>query len=296
MKSVLVAAVTALAVSLLGGCVVVDSQGHLIREEKRFTVSGTPELHLTTYDGPIEIRSGDDARTVVVEIEKRGPTREALDDVRVETKQDGNRVDVEVRKPAHEVVFLGIGHISPSASLIVTMPREGNIVAKSGDGSIRIDHIRGRLELRTGDGSVRGNEIAGQVTVATGDGSVTLDSTDGDLDVDTGDGSVRAEGKLTTVKLHTGDGSITLRAEDGSAMKEDWSLTTGDGGVTVTLPSGFGAELDARTEGGTVRSEFRTESDRDGESTKRSLRGRIGSGGKTLKIRTGDGSIRLKSS
>ncbi|HEX6465454.1 MAG TPA: DUF4097 family beta strand repeat-containing protein [Vicinamibacterales bacterium] len=295
MKSVLAAAVAVSAGSLLCGCVVVDSQSHITREEKRFTVSGSPDLHLTTYDGPIEIRSGDDARTVVVEIEKRGPTKEALEDVRVETKQNGNRIDVEVRKPAHEVVFLGIGHISPSASLIVTMPREGNIVAKSGDGSIRIDHIRGRLELRTGDGSVRGNEIGGQVTVATGDGSVTLDSTDGELDVDTGDGSVRAEGKLTVVKLHTGDGSITLRAEDGSEMKEDWSISTGDGGVAVSLPSRFGAELDAHSEGGTVRSEFHTDTDRDGESTKRALRGRIGSGGKTLKIRTGDGSIRLKS-
>jgi hypothetical protein len=97
------------------------------------------------------------------------------------------------------------------------------------------------------------------------------------------------------VKLHTGDGSVTLRAEDGSAMKDDWSINTGDGGVSVALPSGFGAELDARSDGGSVTSEFHVDSDQGGESEKRILRGRIGSGGKTLKIRSGDGSIRLKS-
>jgi DUF4097 and DUF4098 domain-containing protein YvlB len=187
--------------------------------------------------------------------------------------------------------------MTPNAKLIVTMPREGNIIAKSGDGSIRVDRIRGRLDLRTGDGGVHGNEIAGQISVATGDGSVTLDSTDGDLEVETGDGSVRAEGKLTTVRLHTGDGSVTLRAESGSAMKDDWSITTGDGGVNVSLPSDFSAELDAHSGGGSVRSEFRTDRDSgDRDSDSHGLRAKIGSGGKTLKIRTSDGSIRIKNS
>jgi len=290
MKAILSAVVGLSAGTLLAGCVVVDSQGHINREEKRFTVSGAPELHLTTYDGPIEIHSGEDSKTVLVEIEKRGPTKEALETVRVDTKQEGNRIDVEVRKPEREVVFLGIGHMTPSAKLIVTMPREGNIFAKSGDGSIRIDRVRGRLELRTGDGSIRGNEIAGQIA-----------SAEGDLDVDTGDGSVRVEGKLSGVRLHTGDGSVTLRAESGSAMKDEWSITTGDGGVNVSLPSDFGADLDAHSSGGTIRSEFRTDPDsedrdKDRESRRHTLRGKIGSGGKALKIRTGDGSIRIKSS
>src|SRR5262245_58356903 len=133
MKTVLPAAALAATVSL-GGCVVVDSQGHITREEKRFTVSGPPELKLTTYDGAIEIRSGDDAKTVVVEIERRGPTREAVEDVKVDAKQEGNRIAVEVRKPEHDVIFFGIGHLVPNAKLIVTMPREGNVLAKSGDG------------------------------------------------------------------------------------------------------------------------------------------------------------------
>jgi hypothetical protein len=297
MKSVLSAAAVVVAAPLLGGCVVVDSQGHIAREEKRFTVSGTPELHLTTYDGAIEIRSNDDTKTVLVEIEKHAPTREALDDLKIDTTQDGNRIDVEVRKPQHEVAFFGIGHFSSNAKLIVTMPRDGNIVARSGDGSIHIERVHGRLELRTSDGSVRGNEVAGEITVGTGDGSVTLDATDGDLDVDTGDGSVRVEGKLSGVKLHTGDGSVTLRAESGSAMKGDWSISTGDGGVNVALPSDFGAELDAHSSGGSVRSEFKTEGGSgEDERDRHTIRGKIGSGGKMLKIRTGDGSIRLKSS
>src|SRR5688572_7456374 len=77
MKSVL--PTVALAASLpicLAGCVVVDTQGHIAREEKRFTVTGLPELRLTTFDGAIEIRAGE-GKSVVVEVEKRGPTPQA---------------------------------------------------------------------------------------------------------------------------------------------------------------------------------------------------------------------------
>ena len=306
MKSVLptLALATALPFSL-AGCVVVDSQSHITREEKRFTVSGTPDLRLITFDGAIEIRSGE-ARQVVVEIEKRGATREALDELRIETKQDGDRIQVEVKKPSHEVVVfgVGVGRISPTAKLIVTMPREGNLYAKSGDGSIRVEHVQGRLELKTGDGSIRAIGIGGQRTLATGDGSVTLEDVAGDLDVDTGDGSVSVAGKLTTVKLHTGDGSITFRAAPGTAMKSDWSMTTGDGGVAVYLPSDFGAELDAHTGDGSIRNELglKAEAEADGDPERdrdrdrRSLKGKLGAGGKLLRIRTGDGSIRLKTS
>jgi hypothetical protein len=299
MKSVL--PTVALAVALpfsLAGCVVVDSQGHIAREEKRFTVTGTPELHLTTFDGAIEIRSGD-TKAIVVEIEKRGPTQEAIDQLKIETKQDGNRVEIEVKKPAREIVFFGVGHMSPTAKLIVTMPPEGNVVARSGDGSIRIEHVHGQLQLRTGDGSIRGTDIGGQLTLATGDGSVTLEDVDGDLDVDTGDGSVSVAGKLTIAKLHTGDGSITFRAASGTSMKDDWSMTTGDGGIALYLPSDFAAQLDAHTGDGSIRSELSMTTDGDDgdrERARRTLKGKIGAGGRLLRIRTGDGSIRIKSS
>jgi len=296
MKSVLPAAILTVTLPLtLGGCVVVDSQGHITQEERRFAVSGAPELRLTTFDGAIEIRSGE-TNAVVIKIEKRGPTKEALDKLTVESKQNGNTIEVSVKRPAGEIVVLGIGRMSPTAKLIVTMPRDGNVYARSGDGSIRVERVRGHLELRTGDGSIRGTDIGGKMVLVTGDGSVTIDEAEGDLDIDTGDGSVSVAGKLDVVKVHTGDGSITFRAEPGTSMKDDWSMTTGDGGVSVYLPSDFAAELDAHTGDGAIRNELDIERSGGDERARRTLKGRLGSGGRTLRIRTGDGSVRLKSS
>jgi DUF4097 and DUF4098 domain-containing protein YvlB len=294
MKSVLSAGVCFLAATLTSACVAVDSQGHIVREEKRFTVSGTPELRLTTFDGAIDIRPGDSG-DVIVEIEKRGPTKETVERLQVEAKQEGNRVEVEVKRPKEDDGFFGIGHhMSPTAKLIVTMPKEGNVVARSGDGAIRIEGVRGHLELRTSDGSIRAREIGGDMLLETHDGSVVLDGVTGDLDLTTGDGSVTVSGKPGALRLKTGDGSITLRAETGTVMKDDWSVSTGDGGVTLYLPSGFSAEIDAHTGDGSIRSELDVSAGDSGEDERRTLRGRIGSGGKLLKVRTSDGSIRLK--
>lgn len=295
MKSVLSAAVAAAVLPLaLGGCVVVDSQGRLAHEEKRFAVTGTPEIKLTTFDGSIEVRSAD-TKDVLVEIEKRGPTQEAIDELKIEMKQDGDRIEVEVKRPATTVGIVGLGRVSPQARLTVTMPRNGTVVARSGDGGITVHGVTGRLELRTGDGSVRASDVHGPMTIVTGDGAVTIDNSEGDVDIDTGDGSVSVAGKLGIVKVHTGDGSITFRAEPGSSMKGDWSMTTGDGGVAVYLPPDFDADLDAHTGDGGIRSDLKVDAENH-DSNRRTLRGKIGGGGKLLKIRTGDGSIRLKES
>ena len=154
--------------------------------------------------------------------------------------------------------------------------------------------------------------MSGELTLHTGDGSVHVDNAAGTLDVDTGDGSVEVSGDLSAVKLHTGDGSIVYRASDSTAMTDDWSFTTGDGSVTLYLPQDFSAELDARTSDGGIRNDLRVgpvRAEADGtapaargrrqehdESSRRALRAQLGNGGKVLKIRTGDGSIRLRAS
>ncbi|HXW05192.1 MAG TPA: DUF4097 family beta strand repeat-containing protein, partial [Vicinamibacterales bacterium] len=106
-------------------------------------------------------------------------------------------------------------------------------------------------------------------------------------------------GRLEALKLHTRDGSIVYRAEPASRMAEDWEITTGDGGITLYLPERFGAELDAHTGDGAIRNDLdliAAGESQDRERDRRTLKGRLGDGGKRLRIRTGDGTIRLRRS
>ena len=296
--SVLTGALLA-AAALGSACVVsVDSQGQIVREEKRYSVTGTPELRLTTFDGSIEIQAWDKPE-VAIDIEKRGPTKEAVDALEIKSTQSGNRIELEVKRPREES-FSGFGfHHSASARLIVSVPRDVNVFARSGDGSIRVEGVSGRLELRTGDGGIRASDVSGELILNTGDGSITVDGARGRLELDTGDGGVNVAGRLTSVKLHTGDGSIVYRADAGTEMSDNWEITTGDGGVTLYLPTGFGAELDAHTGDGSIRNDLdvsRTIDPENHDEARRTLRGRLGTGGMQIKVRTGDGSIRLRPS
>lgn len=286
-------ALAVLAVLGTGCAVHVDTQAQIVREEKRFTVSGRPELDLSTFDGAIEVHSWDRS-DVVVEIEKRGATQEAVDALQVVATQKGSRIELEVKRPRRES-FAGVGfYRTASARLIVSTPREVDLRARSGDGSIRVDGLSGRIDLRTSDGGIRVSNVNGELTLNTGDGSVAVEGADGRLAVDTGDGGVTVSGRLSHVKLHTGDGSIVYRADPESRMSGDWEITTGDGGVTMYLPEGFSADLDAHTGDGTIRSELDVAGAEELERDRRSLRGRLGEGGRSLRIRTGDGGIRLR--
>lgn len=284
---------------LAAGClaaacdITIDSHSlrYVEREKKEFQVSGAPDVVLSTFDGSVEIRAWDRSE-VSVEIEKRGADKRAVDQIEVKAGQSGNRVTVEVRQPDQAARHFGFS-VSRSARLIVSVPRESNVDAHTGDGSMTVERVSGKVRLDTGDGSLHASELAGELRAHTGDGSVTLDRVDGRVDADTGDGSVTLNGRLEGVRVKTGDGSVRVRAGGGSRMADDWDIHTGDGSVTLELPEPFDAELDAHTGDGSVSVGSVSVK---GEVTKNSVRGQMGTGGRSLRVSSGDGAITISRS
>ena len=277
------------------GCVDIigaDVNKYVEREEKHFAVAGKPDVVLTTFDGSIEIRTWDKPDVQVV-VEKRGRDQNAVAAINVRAEQNGNHVEVSVTEPKHGGLDFHFGNFR-SAKLLISLPASSDVSAKSGDGSIDIERVTGRVQLRSGDGSIRGRSLSGDVHATTGDGSIKIDGVNGVLSVDTGDGSISVGGKLTRLHARSGDGSVTIRAEAGSAPEDDWDISTGDGSVTLEVPDGFDAELDAHTGDGGIRMQDVTVSNVTGKIGKNTVRGRLGAGGREVRVRTGDGSITLR--
>jgi DUF4097 and DUF4098 domain-containing protein YvlB len=130
--------------------------------------------------------------------------------------------------------------------------------------------------------------------VTTGDGSINLDRVDGVLEATTGDGGVSVTGKLTGLRARSGDGGITIRAQPGSSATSDWDVTSGDGSVTLEIPDDFSADVDVRTGDGGVTLDGVSVTNTAGEISRSAVRGRLGSGGRPLRVRTSDGSITLR--
>ena len=280
------------------GCVVrVDSDGFRLREEKRFTTKGRPTVQLGTFDGGIVIR-GWDRDEVSVEVEKRGRDKAAAEAIEVVAEQKGDVVRVEARKKdlAEDRSYrIGWNGPSRSAKLIVSVPIDSNLIVRTGDGSIRVDHVNGRLELRSADGSVTGRDLTGDLVAHTEDGSIRLDGVDGKCDVASEDGSIAVQGRLDALRVSTEDGSVVVRANAGSKIARDWNLSTGDGSLVLYVSDGLGADVDAQTRDGSVKLDSGLTFERgDGERSRTTLRGRLGGGGPRLVMRTGDGTIRLR--
>ena len=284
----------AAALALAACDITIGAAEYSVREEKSFTVNGEAQLALSTFDGSIEVR-GWDRSEVVVEVEKVGSDQKTVDRIQVKAAQDGNTITVDVPKPS-PLETTGMRR-TPSANLVVSVPLRTAVVARSGDGSISVRRVAGRLDLDTEDGGIRVEEAEGTLVARTGDGDVIGRKMNGQAEVRTGDGTIGIDGVLTGVKIETRDGAIEVTARPGSRADSEWEVTTGDGDVRLEVPKAFSADLDARTGDGRVRVDSITdtpEAKANEDDPRDSVTGKLGGGGKALRVRTSSGSITVK--
>lgn len=125
----------------------------------------------------------------------------------------------------------------------------------------------------TVNGGVEATGLSGRTDLGTVNGSVTLETTSGDASGTTVNGDVRA-----TVR---GAGQGRLRFE------------TVNGSLDLSLASGLSADFSAETVNGSIESDFPITL--TGRINPRHLEGRIGQGGRSLRLRTVNGGIRVHS-
>jgi len=255
---------------------------------KVYKVNGRPDVRVTTNDAPIEVTSGD-----AKEVSARVVTNNwaiSPDEVRIERDvQNGNSIELEVRVPR---IHFSWGDQHRWVRIELTVPKEANLNLHSGDGHIRANGVNGDLQLETSDGSIDVSDLRGTIRLHSGDGHIEGSALDGSLDASTNDGHLRIRGRFESLRLETGDGSVTAEVLPGSKLATNWSIHTGDGSVTVRLSDGISADLEAHTGDGNISSQLPLMV--SGILGRKDLRGKLGGGGPTLQIRTGDGSIRLE--
>lgn len=123
----------------------------------------------------------------------------------------------------------------------------------------------------------------------TVNGEIEADALQSDVQAQTVNGSV----KVSTTGLAT---AATVNGSVNATMgRADWAeganFKTVNGGITLTLPSVFDADLRADTLNGNITSDFPITV--TGTVSPRRLRGTVGSGGHSLTLSTVNGSIRL---
>jgi hypothetical protein len=239
---------------------------------KTYTISGKPELRIETSDANIKVTTWDQNTIEAKVITTHYKIGEG--GIRIDERQSGDTVEIEVHYPHADVHFFGVGSLRRRVDINIQMPREGKVNLHTGDGKIDVASLKGDMELHTGDGSV------------------TLDSVDGKLHATTGDGHIIASGRFDELELKTGDGHVDARATPGSSLAAGWRLETGDGSVSLEVPGDLAADVDLHTSDGHIDLDMPVTI--TGMQRQNDIHGKLNGGGSLLTIRTGDGSIHLR--
>jgi len=152
--------------------------------------------------------------------------------------------------------------------------------------------VNGKIEVGSSDGRVTLRELRGEIKLHTSDGQVSAEGLDGQLSGTTSDGSMHVRGRFDNLELQTSDGHLYVEVERGSKLADDWSLSTSDGGLGLTIPKEIKATLDARVRDGHLDLDLPF-SDLD-DYSHHDVRVDLNGGGPVLRVRSGDGSVKIR--
>lgn len=229
------------------------------QETRTFTVSGTPRVSITTFDGRVTVR-GWDKQEVTYTATKHAYDDQSLKQITIQAQQLGQSISVNAEPGAEH---------NGSVHLEVYVPRRAAIHVSSGDGALNLEGVSGDITLRSGDGPIEVANGGGQLQVNTGDGVIKVIKFDGQVDARTGDGEINLDGNFDALSARTGDGGISLAVPAGSSFT-----------IETNAP-------DEISNDGFIVAEDITPSPR-------LKRWRIGNGGKVFVLKTGDGKIFLR--
>lgn len=166
----------------------------------------------------------------------------------------------------------------------------GSVTAQTAGGSITITRAREQILAKTAGGSIHVEEAGAGVKAETAGGGITIKKAVGKVAAHTAAGGIEVGEAGAAIDASTSGGSITVTLL--GPLTEDCRLETAAGNITLKVPDSLSANVDAKTSGGHVTTDLPVTI--QGEQKRSTLQGKIGEGGKLLKLRTSAGSIYVK--
>jgi hypothetical protein len=167
----------------------------------------------------------------------------------------------------------------------------GPIKADTDGGEIEVSGCEGRIEIETSGGRIETTGGSGSLHASTAGGTIKVENFRGDAKLESSGGQLALANILGSLDAETAGGFISAKLP--SPIAGDVRLETAAGAIEVIVPNDAALTIDAETGVGSVRSDLpvasRTGDDSDG------IKGTVNGGGKLLHLRSGAGSISIKS-
>ena len=220
------------------------------RRELIVPTSGAELIRIDNPLGRVSVRAWDRPGQIHITAEKRAVSQEAVDRLRVHyTAWQNGEITIETR------VELGgrersLPLTGSRVDLVVEVPAELGIEAKTFGGDLTASGLRGGARLETTGGRIGVSDVRGGVVTRQLTGGQTVKAVDGDIDLDGVEGDLDVHG--------VGGGRLDARMVDGSIRAEDIRsalvrLTTTTGEILFVGLLRPAAHYDLRSYAGDVR-------------------------------------------
>ena len=236
-----------------------ESNRARVCEERTLTLSPRDLVLDASTNGGVSVTAWDrDEIQVIARIQAEAPSE-------AEARQLVDAVRVETGRTIRAISpELGSreGHRNRwvSTSFEVRVPRSTDLDLKALNGGIRVDGVQGEIRAETLNGGIAINEAAGDVRARTTNGGVTVGLAGGTW--------------------------------DGAGL----DVETTNGGISISIPSDYSADLTASTQMGRISADGLTTrgQHRRGRWTGETIEGAIGQGGAPIRAVTTNGRVSIR--
>jgi DUF4097 and DUF4098 domain-containing protein YvlB len=254
------------------------------KKEYRFTVGAHPNISVDTQNGSISAKPGNTTLVIVTATVKS-------DNVEVDQKQNGNRIDVA----SH--VLQGSGQQAGEIDYELLIPAGATVSLHSTTGPLSAEGLQGDISLEGADAVINVRSIVnGHVHVKTMRGPVTLtDVRNGHVEILSISGDVHLRSVTgPSVQANSGSGKIFYEGDFGSGG--DYKFTTHTGDIEALAPPDVSADFRAHSVVGQVQNDFplQPQHSRFSAEAGRSFFGTAGKASSQVVLRSFSGKIRLK--
>lgn len=286
-------------------------------EKKTFEVNYGGQLKVETDRGSIKIKTHS-IETIEVVVKFRAKTNDEelanklFKGFKLSYDQSGSDLNIEANQTNKKSWFSNLFGKSNwnklNIKFIITVPNDYNVNLNTSGGGISVEDLQGLVKANTSGGGLTFGNIEGNILGKTSGGGISVGECSGSIDIKTSGGGITIDKCGGSVNAHTSGGGIKVNEVFGlinastsggsvyasiiNQPKEDCSLTTSGGGITLILAENINAYLDAKTSGGSVSSEFPITF--TGKAKRSVLKGNLNKGGPKLYLRSSGGSIKIQ--
>jgi DUF4097 and DUF4098 domain-containing protein YvlB len=221
-----------------------------------FELAAGATVSVSNTNGHLEFRAWDRPEVGIEAVKKVRSWSDARADrllKGVEIRVDQSSSGLQITTKIPATGFLDWFGGAPSVSYVVSVPAGIKVEGTTTNGGVEVAGVDAGVDCKTTNGRIRISDVTGPVHAESTNGTVEAEVLE---------------------------------------LREEVELATTNGALRLRLPDGAGAELDARTTNGNIRLDAESDLEPEG-ARKNRLRGELGGGGPSVRLRTTNGSITI---